>query len=59
MKLLHILKSKPDDNTKTLMDIVSAGKETTVIELYEDEADYEKLIDLVFEHDHNRVISWW
>lgn len=57
MKLLYILKSEPDETTKTLMDIISEGEETTVFPLYEESPDYEKLIDLIFEHD--KVISWW
>ena len=57
MKLLHILKSEADHNTKMLMDALSEGKETTTFPLYEGAPDYEKLIDLIFEND--RVVSWW
>ena len=57
MKLLHILKSKPDHTTKTLIDIISEGEEATVFNLYNKPADYGKLIDLIFEHD--KIISWW
>ncbi len=57
MKLLHILKSEPDDNTKTLMEILSEDEESTLFPLYEGEPDYQKLIDMVFEHD--KTISWW
>ena len=57
MKLLHILKSEPDSNTNTLMDILSAGEEAQSFALYEDNPDYEKLIDMVFEND--KVVSWW
>ena len=57
MKLLHILRSEPAENTKTLMDILSEGNDVSVFPLYEEEADYEKLIDAVFEND--KVISWW
>ena len=57
MKILHILKSEPDHNTKILMDYVSEGDEISVYPLYDDQADYEKLIDKIFEHD--KVISWW
>ena len=57
MKLLHILKTEPDENTNTLMDILSKGETTTVFKLYEGRADYELLIDLVFDHD--KTISWW
>ena len=57
MKMLHILKSEPDNNTNVLMKILSEGKEETVFPFYEGNPDYEKLIDLIFEHDE--VISWW
>jgi hypothetical protein len=35
----------------------SQGKETSVFALYDEQADYEELIDLIFEHD--KIISWW
>lgn len=57
MKLLHILKSEPDDKTKTLIEIISTGEETTVFNLYNNHPDYGKLIDLIFEHD--KILSWW
>ena len=57
MKLLHVLKSEADQNTKMLMDALSEGKETTTFSLYEGDPDYEKLVDLIFENDG--VISWW
>lgn len=57
MKLLHILKTRPDDTTKTLMNIISEENDTSVFNLYEEDADYENLVDVIFEHD--RVISWW
>lgn len=59
MKMLYILKSEPDDNTRTLMGILSEGKETTDFPLYEGEPDYGRLIDLIFEYDHDKVITWW
>ena len=57
MKLLHILKSEPDETTRTFMEILSEGEEAHEFSLYEDTADYGKLIDMIFEHD--RVITWW
>jgi len=57
MKLLHILKSEPDDNTRRLMAIVSEGNEASQFPLYEEQADYEKLIEAIFEND--KAISWW
>jgi len=57
MKLLHILKSEPDEQTKTLMESLSQGGEATEFGLYEGAVDYGKLIDLIFEH--KKVITWW
>ncbi|UCB47930.1 MAG: hypothetical protein JSW56_12265 [Deltaproteobacteria bacterium] len=57
MKLLHILKSDPDENTRTLMQILSEGEEATEFSLYEESADYGKLLDMIFGHD--KVITWW
>ncbi len=59
MKILHILKTEPDSNIKILMASLGEpqGKETSVFALYDEQADYEKLIDLIFEHD--KIISWW
>ena len=57
MKILNILKTEPDDVTKVLMDAVSKGEESTLFKLYEEDPDYGRLLDLVFESD--RVVSWW
>jgi hypothetical protein len=59
MKTLHILKTQPDNNTRTLMSAFdgSQGGEATIFELYDEQADCDKLIDLIFEHD--KIISWW
>ena len=57
MKTLHISKTEPDNNTKVLMDSISQGEETTVFKLYDEDTDYENLIDLIFEYD--KTVSWW
>ena len=60
MKTLHILKTKPNHNTKILMSAMGSSQveeKDTVFELYDAQADYEKLIDLIFEH--KKIISWW
>ena len=57
MKTLHMLKTEPDSNTKTMLDILSEGEETVIFPLYEGDVDYGKLIDLIFEND--KTVSWW
>jgi hypothetical protein len=57
MTILHVFKSQPDDTTNTLVDIISGNSGKKAFMLYEDEPDYEKLIDQIFESD--KVICWW
>ncbi len=35
----------------------SQGEATTIFKLYDEQPDYEKLIELIFEND--KIISWW
>ncbi len=57
MKVLHILKSEPDEIITKLMGPLSEGSEVQQFELYNGNVDYDKLVKLVFEHD--KVICWW
>ena len=53
---LHILKTKPDNTTMALITALGGNEEETLVKI-DDSTDYEKLIDMIFEHD--RVICWW
>ena len=57
MKLLHVLKSEPDNVIKTLMNGSSEGNDVQQFELFAKNVDYDKLVELIFEND--KVISWW
>jgi hypothetical protein len=57
MKTLFIFKSEPDETTRALENIASQGGEVTRFSLYGEDADYGKLIDLIFENE--KVICWW
>ena len=57
MTTLHVFKSEPDETTNTLVDIVSKTDDKKVFMLYKEEADYEKLIDQIFECD--KIVCWW
>ncbi len=56
MKVLHILRSEPDEVVKNLIKASSEGNEAQQFELYKEDVDYDTLIELVFEHD--KVICW-
>jgi len=56
-KILHILKTEPDDLQMTLMENLSKSSTSRQFPLYGENVDYDKLVDLIFEHD--QVITWW
>ena len=57
MKTLFVFKSEPDETTQALQDIVAKDEEITRFSLYGEDADYGKLIDLIF--DNEKVVCWW
>lgn len=57
MKILHILRSRPDETVETFMQTVTSGDRSQVTALYEEPIDWSKLVDDIFSHD--KVICWW
>ena len=57
MKVLHLLRTEPDDTVKKLMENLSSEAEATVTALYEKEVDWSGVVDDIFSHD--KVICWW
>ena len=58
MKVLHILKTDPDDMTTALFSpLTKAPGQTSTIVRLDDSTDYDALVDLIFAHD--KVVSWW
>ncbi len=59
MKLLHVYRSEPTEEVKKLVQILNEGNDVEEFKLYEakDDADYDKLIQLIWEAD--KTISWW
>ena len=57
MKILHVLKSEPDEIIKKLMGSFAESSEVQEFEMYKGDVDYDKLIKLVFDSD--KVICWW
>lgn len=57
MKLLHVLKSEPDETVKKLMKPLSAHNKVQEFKLFGENIDYDKFIELVFDND--KVICWW
>ncbi len=57
MKVLHILRSEPDETVEKLTGMFSPKDESCVIALYGDKMDWFSLVDYIFTYD--RVICWW
>ena len=61
-KILHLLRSSPDDTVADLITAMSGREGATVISLYPDdvtetEVDWDRLIDHILSHD--KIICWW
>ena len=61
-KILHILKSEPDDTVARVIEAQSFEEEVAVVSLYQDEitghaVDWSRLVEDIFAYD--RVICWW
>jgi hypothetical protein len=57
MKILHVFRQPPDEETKELVAATSRERVATEFPLYRQPVDYERLLELVLNHD--QVISWW
>jgi hypothetical protein len=57
MKVLHILKTRPDETVEKLIHCLSETDETTVQPLFDGDVDWFRLVDDIFAND--KVICWW
>ncbi|MDX2435295.1 MAG: hypothetical protein QNK14_11880, partial [Desulfobacterales bacterium] len=57
MKMLHVYRSEPSEDTQKLVDIVSEGRDTDSFVLTADSPDYDALVDKVMAAD--QTICWW
>lgn len=57
VKILHILRSEPDETVQKLTAVMSMDNAAAVVMLYEDPVDWPALVDEIFEND--KVICWW
>lgn len=57
MKILNVYRSKPDETTKKLVEIVSRDREADSFDLTVGTPDYAQLVDKIMEAD--KTICWW
>jgi len=56
VKILHIIKSQPDESTKKIIEVHKSGNEVKLVELYKGGVAYDKLVADVFAYD--KVFCW-
>jgi hypothetical protein len=57
MNILHILRSEPDDLSRSLIEGLSRDARGKEVHLYDGPVDYPRLVEDIFASD--RVICWW
>ncbi len=57
MKILQVYRSEPNDDVKTLVEILNRDREADEFKLYEDNPDYDVLVQKIFEAD--KTVCWW
>jgi hypothetical protein len=57
MKILHILRSEPDEMTRNLIQQSFEDAQRVEIPMHQKDVDYEKLVEEIFASD--KVICWW
>jgi hypothetical protein len=57
VKILHLLKSEPEGDTRQLVEALSEGCEASEVSLSAGPVDYGELVARVFEND--QVVCWW
>jgi len=56
MKVLHILKSEPDETVAGFLEAF-ADQDVTTVPLFDGDVDWETLVEEIFSHD--KIICWW
>jgi hypothetical protein len=57
MKILHLLRSEPNEIVRNFIRETSKNAESLEFPLYQGEIDYDQLLKEIFGSD--KVISWW
>jgi len=57
MKILHILRSEPDEMTRNFILQSFEAAQNIEIPIYQEDVDYDKLVEEIFTSD--KVVCWW
>ena len=57
MKILQVYRSEPNDDVKKLVEILNRDREADSFNLYEENPDYDLLVQKIFDAD--KTVCWW
>ncbi len=57
MKILQVYRSEPNDDVKTLVEILNRDRDADSFDLNVDSPDYDALVGKVFDAD--QTVCWW
>lgn len=57
MKILQVYRSEPNDDVKTLVEILNRDRDADEFKLYEGNPDYSALVEKIFAAD--KTVCWW
>ena len=57
MKILQIYRTEPNDDVKTLVEVLNRDRDADEFKLYSDNPNYDELVAKIFDADKN--VCWW
>ncbi len=57
MKILQVYRSEPNDDVKTLVEILNRDRDADEFNLYDGDPDYDVLVEKIFAAD--KTVCWW
>ncbi len=57
MKILQVYRSEPNDDVKTLVEILNRDRDADEFNLYDGDPNYDVLVEKIFAAD--KTVCWW
>jgi len=57
MKILQVYRSEPNDDVKTLVEILNRDRDADEFKLFTDDPNYDVLVEKIFAAD--KTVCWW
>ncbi len=57
MKILQVYRSEPNDDVKTLVEILNRDRDAEEFKLFDGTPNYDELVSKIFDAD--KTVCWW